>query len=438
MKRRKLGILVLVALLPVMVIAAEKSADQTRLPVDRDGNPIPTVKISDGGWNAAAKDKSLYLVIPIRGEIGKEVLGPGVDRAIAYAIETRSIKHIVFDIDSPGGQIAVAKEIVTSITRAKSLFSFHAHIRRAHSSAIWIAFACDRIWTERTASIGGALPFIIDATGNIAVDEKLISIFAAEVAATAGSAGYPESIARAMVQPKAMVYATPNKTGGWTFANSKPQGDGAEVIDDTDQLLTMTAASLVKYGISRPLQTGPAGIGSELKLENWKMANEYGIKSMEYAMVESQVLYTAREWRAKAEAETAEVLAKSSLPPLRADATAAEKIKHQTIEQNLKRRAIAHVNTTGSGGTATRWESLATSIGGAFENHPQREIWFIDNAATRSFVVRDSADWQRRYRLAFRDIQNAQRKAVGLSAFPFAEWLKKEGEVIQAVGLAGY
>jgi len=63
---------------------------------------------------------SSYMVIPLRGEIGREVTAAGVEAALAEARKVQA-QYVIFYFDTPGGSPAEAQQISGALERAADL-----------------------------------------------------------------------------------------------------------------------------------------------------------------------------------------------------------------------------------------------------------------------------------------------------------------------------
>lgn len=124
-------------------------------------------------------------------------LAPYVARAIAEA-EAAGASAVLVDLDTPGGRIDAAEQIVDAL-RATDLPVYAFVNPRAYSAGAMIALAADRIYMTPGAVIGAATP--VDGQGNTA-SEKMVSAMRAEFRALAEARGLDPRIAEAMVDPR--------------------------------------------------------------------------------------------------------------------------------------------------------------------------------------------------------------------------------------------
>jgi protease-4 len=100
-------------------------------------------------------------LVPIHGTIARapSFIGSGVSVAQLLDIlnkikDKRSIKAIIFDIDSPGGEPYPSKELASAVKKIEK--PTIANIKGyAASGAYWIASSCDKIVADELSIVGG-------------------------------------------------------------------------------------------------------------------------------------------------------------------------------------------------------------------------------------------------------------------------------------------
>ena len=141
-------------------------------------------------------------VITIKGEINA-VTASSVQRRMREAI-AGGAQALVFDIDTPGGEIGAVLEICATI-KASSVPNTVAWVNpQAYSGGAIIALACREIIANSAASMGDALPIAIGLGGAEAATQgelrkKIVPPVLAEVVASARERGWDEFIVQAIV-----------------------------------------------------------------------------------------------------------------------------------------------------------------------------------------------------------------------------------------------
>lgn len=131
--------------------------------------------------------------VPVTGtiELG---LAPFIGRAIGEA-EEAGAAAVILDIDTPGGRVDAAWEIIDDV-RETNVPVYAFVNRRALSAGAMIALAADGLYMRPGSTIGAATP--VDGEGTRA-SEKMVSAMRSEFRALAEERGFDPQIAAAMV-----------------------------------------------------------------------------------------------------------------------------------------------------------------------------------------------------------------------------------------------
>jgi membrane-bound serine protease (ClpP class) len=172
----------------------------------------------------AESSNGLVYVIPIKGMIERGlvyVIRRGVTEAVA-----KNADAIIFEMDTPGGRLDAAEEIVNIIASVKTeTFTFVE--AEAISAGAIIAMATDQIYMSPGSRIGDAMPIMVSPFGtpqemDEGLKEKSVSYVSALIRSTAQRKNHDPQLAEAMVR-REIEYRI-----------------GDNVICPTNQLLTMT------------------------------------------------------------------------------------------------------------------------------------------------------------------------------------------------------
>ena len=171
--------------------------------------PAPAVPASLQADNVA--------VITIRGEI-TGVTARSVERRLSLA-ERAGADAVVFDIDTPGGDLNAVLAICNDI-KGSSITNSTAWINpNAYSGGAIIALACRRIVTSRPATLGDALIIVTDPLGRIQdqpehIRQKFLSPLMAEVVSSARQNGYDEMLVQGIVSRGVELWLVENPNTG--------------------------------------------------------------------------------------------------------------------------------------------------------------------------------------------------------------------------------
>lgn len=171
-------------------------------------------------------------VIPIRGQIEGALLY--VIRRGLNDAEKQNAAAVLLVMDTPGGTLNSASDIVRSIQAAKP--PVHTFVeKQALSAGAIIALSTRTIYMAPGSVIGDALPILMSPMGGIqemseSVEEKAVSAVAALIRSAAQAAGHDPELAEKMVRRELE----------FTI--------GDEVISPAGQLLTLTADEAARPG----------------------------------------------------------------------------------------------------------------------------------------------------------------------------------------------
>lgn len=241
------------------VTTGEVPTAPAEIPTAPSGQPglsipsIPTLNDKEGADKAAKptlkrEGVDLIVEIPMVGTFGQDIYPLSIAEGLEWAAQ-QGATDVVFRLNSGGGEVWAADEIVEIMSQYASKFRYHALIEQAISATIWTVFNCDTITMVPGATVGGAVVYRMGGTGSAEVDLKMNSIIASKLAATAESKGHHPALVRAMILSEAAVYAE-QRGGSWALTDTVPTTPGYETIDGPDSVLTLTADQAAKYGIA--------------------------------------------------------------------------------------------------------------------------------------------------------------------------------------------
>ena len=246
-------------------------------------DPKPVVSARDSDPTSFDPDDTLYLEVPIIGEFDKQIVADGVRRSLAYA-SRYNIKHIVFEVDSVGGNIDVASELQHLLKRYNKKLTFHAIIRQCLGEALVVPNWCDTIHISSGARVGGGGLFTYERLSN--VEGLLVSDVAYHASQVAQEHGRPGLLIRAMIDPAETLAAWQNDDGQIRFGKYLPDSvldERVIFVDDSETVLTLTTDDVVRLGLSKPFDGSVDGLGAELGYASWKPESDYGRKAMRQA-----------------------------------------------------------------------------------------------------------------------------------------------------------
>ena len=199
---------------------------------------------------ARLQESRVVVRIPVTGtvELG---LAPFVERSLAEAA-AQGASLAVLDIDTPGGRIDAAWQIIDAVRDSEIPTAAYVN-HRALSAGAMIALAADEIFMRPGSSLGAATP--VDSKGNRA-SEKMVSAMRAEFRSLAEEQGFDPMIGEAMVDESVEI-------------------DG---LVSAEKLLTLTTEEAIEVGVADAsvadwtdllARTGLAGAATVDVQPNW-------------------------------------------------------------------------------------------------------------------------------------------------------------------------
>jgi membrane-bound serine protease (ClpP class) len=202
---------------------------------------------------APLEDDALVYMINIREGIGKG-LRVYIQRGIREAEEANA-DAIIFDVNTPGGLVVAAVEIIDSIHRTNIPTIAYVNAD-AISAGAMISLSCDQIVMKPGGAIGDAAPVSIAPGGSAqeVQSEKIISYVRGKIKATAERQGKNPDIAATMVDQRlVLVRMTDGEIVALrpdAYLELKDAGEEMEVIVAEGELLTLTAEEATQYHLA--------------------------------------------------------------------------------------------------------------------------------------------------------------------------------------------
>jgi len=170
------------------------------------------------------RENDVVYVIPIKDMIERGlvyVIRRGVNEAIAEGASA-----IVFDMDTPGGRVDAAEDIIDIIANTKIKTYTFVNPNAISAGAI-ISLATDEIYMAPGSRIGDAMPLLMSPIGSpqempSSIEEKMVSFVSGIIRSTAQRKNHDPKLAEAMVR-RGSEYKIEN-----------------EVICPSNQILTLT------------------------------------------------------------------------------------------------------------------------------------------------------------------------------------------------------
>ncbi len=164
----------------------------------------------------ASRQADLVIIIPIHGPID-QVTVRSVKRRLSLA-EQAGADTIIFELNTPGGQVDAALQICTAIKRSSITRTVAWINPDAYSAGVFIALACRQIIVSPACTLGDAAPIAIGMGGVSAptgtLRAKIESPILAEIIDSARRRGYDEKLVQTFVIPEMELWLIENTATG--------------------------------------------------------------------------------------------------------------------------------------------------------------------------------------------------------------------------------
>jgi ATP-dependent protease ClpP protease subunit len=187
-----------------------------------------------------------YVVVPIRGVIGVDVVDSVFEKALRRAEKLRPTA-IVLQIDSPGGMVAELSKLLETLHSCKHR-RVVAYVEEAASAAAVLAMACPEIIMAPRGTLGGAVVYRLTPDGTPEnIEEKMASLLRAEFRAVVEKAGHEWLLLEGMMKTEgALSYV--QERGGARVERGKSKD--AELLKRDGEILTLAPEQAVACGLA--------------------------------------------------------------------------------------------------------------------------------------------------------------------------------------------
>lgn len=189
-----------------------------------------------------------FCVIPLHGEVGKAVVSGLLEDALKDAAR-RKVDLVVLDIDSPGGAIREAEEIIKVLRTYNRKLRIVTLAGQDLSAAAIISLATKEIYLRPGGILGAATAYQMSVFGIPAeIEEKFQSVWRATARSAAETGGHDPLLAEAMIDADMELYYI--ERNGRKIVR-EGEGDRDNTITTEGKLLTMTAGEAFDCGLSK-------------------------------------------------------------------------------------------------------------------------------------------------------------------------------------------
>ena len=250
---------ILVALLFVLCLA---------LPLRLNAKEIPP---------ASSKNTKVF-VIQVSGEV-EPVMAAHIKRAVAFAAASGPKSLIVLEMDTFGGRVDAALNIVDTMTMASAQTVAFVKTKAISAGAL-IALSCNSLVMRPHTTLGDCAPISFAGKEAKMLGEKFQSPLRAKFRTLARRNGYPPTLAESMVSDRMEVFKVsfPNKTvylsakalAELSAAQTKQIQKKSQVVAK-GELLTMDDAEALDLGFSRMTAVSTVDMLEKMGIKKFKV-----------------------------------------------------------------------------------------------------------------------------------------------------------------------
>lgn len=225
-----------------------------------------------------------YLEIPIVGHFGDQVTARGVEEAL-QAAASMGIKHIVFTVDSKGGDQLAARDVYQALKKREKAFRYHAVVQEATGVALAVVVWCDTVFIRCGGSVGG-VNLAIDETRFPGVETSVVLLNLALMAGEdARRHGRSPELVRAMIDPSEEVHVFRDPDGKIRFTRDHPSipKDSMLLEHSPGKVLTLDSTLAAELGFAKAFDGDVEELGKELGLAGWDSKGDAGRRAMTQA-----------------------------------------------------------------------------------------------------------------------------------------------------------
>lgn len=240
---------------------------------------------------AAQAQENPYLEIPLEGRFGEEVTVRGLEDAFKNA-QCLGARHVVFTIDSRGGDQLVARDAYNLIAKYDKTFRFHALVRNATGVAVAPLVWCETILVLPGGRIGG-VNLVVDETRYPGIETSVVLLnLALNAGEEAKRHGHSAELVQAMIDPGQAVNGWRDSAGRVQISRWIPNGvhtDDFILQHAPGAVLTLTDRQAIELRFARAYEGDVDGLGRELGLMGWASVGSAGRSSMSEATIVEKV-----------------------------------------------------------------------------------------------------------------------------------------------------
>ena len=218
-----------------------------------------------------------YCVVPMRGQVGKDLVASVLDQSLADAVKRRPTV-IVLEMDSPGGLIREVEPLVQTIRKYRDTRTVLV-VHHAISAAAITGLSVPEIYMTPNSIFGAATAFRAMPDGTPQdIEEKMRSVWRAVARNSAEQGGHSPLLASAMIDAKYDLHVETSRDGKKEIV----EGAGGDSVVRQGSLLAMTAPEACACGLAAGTIEDFATLGRLLHVGRWTHIECYAPALMEH------------------------------------------------------------------------------------------------------------------------------------------------------------
>ncbi|MFP4014138.1 MAG: NfeD family protein [Chitinispirillaceae bacterium] len=221
--------------------------------------PLGAQTADEQAADTASFTKRTVVVVPVSGTVDPG-MAAFIGRALNDAVGRYENPLIVLEINTFGGRVDAAYNIVDSIVATEEATTLAYVQSKAISAGALIALAADSLVMRRNTTIGDVAPLTMSEDGPQMLGEKYQSPLRAKFRTLARKNGYPEALTESMVTaemeifevklPDTVLYLDSTRLADLDPSLRK-QIESTRTVVREGELLTMTESEAAEYGFSK-------------------------------------------------------------------------------------------------------------------------------------------------------------------------------------------
>jgi len=237
----------------------------------------------DPDEDAEAGNANTYIYLPIEGTVGREILAQGIEQTLTYAVR-RGVGHIVFYIDSTGGEMEEASLIAKQLEKFSTELTYHCIVKRAEGMAMVLPSWSPSVYLLPGATMGG---ITLDDEMAMELAGADVAMLAARAGARVANYGVPGEVMVAMMMQESAFCAWHGEGDLIYIDTQLPENTPTQqvIVSVTpENRLVLSRDQAVALNFGQAYEGDTQGLGEVLGIEGWSEQSDHGVNAMRRAV----------------------------------------------------------------------------------------------------------------------------------------------------------